>query len=121
MESVPYFFLYLLQVCLERRKQEKGIDTMNEQILERLKRIEDLIAQQDTVLSFNEACKYINLSSSQLYKLTSKAEIPHSKPNGKKIYFSKRELDSWLMRKRVKTTEEIEQEAINHVGSKKTK
>jgi excisionase family DNA binding protein len=94
---------------------------MNEQILERLNRIEELITQQDTVMSFNEACKYTGLSPSQLYKLTSKAEIPHSKPNGKKIYFSKRELDSWLMRKRVKTSEEIEQEAVNHVGRKKAR
>ncbi|WP_332912625.1 helix-turn-helix domain-containing protein [Algoriphagus boritolerans] len=37
-----------------------------------------------TVLNFNEACKYLDVSPSHLYKLTSTKHIPHFCPQGKK-------------------------------------
>jgi excisionase family DNA binding protein len=90
---------------------------MNEQILERLNNIEQLLAQQtDKLMSFREACEYADLSASQMYKYTHRGEIPHYKPNGKKLYFSKSDLDVWLKRNRIKTKSEIDQEAINHIG-----
>ena len=67
-------------------------------ILEKLNSIERLLKQRaDEVLTFRQACEYLNLSASYLYKLTSSGTIPHSKPNGKRIYFSKFELDAWLV------------------------
>lgn len=63
------------------------------------------------VLTFDEAALYTGLSRSFLYKSTSKCMIPHYKPNGKMIYFNRVELEQWLQRNRVKTTEEIQQEA----------
>ncbi len=58
-------------------------------------------AQQSTlykrVLTFKEACEYIDLSPSYVYKLTSAGIIPFSKPNGKKIYFDREKLDEWLL------------------------
>jgi len=94
---------------------------MQEQILEKLSKIESLYQQQSSidVLSFKKACKYLNLSSSYLYKLTHSRQIPHYKPNGKKLYFKQCELEDWLLRNRVKTADEIEQEAIDHTIKKK--
>lgn len=88
-------------------------------IKDQLKRIEKMLVTQQSmqkqVLNFNEACIYLELSHSHLYKLTSTSAIPHYKPNGKKIYFKKEELDKWLLRNRVDSSDEIEQKAIDYI------
>ena len=70
---------------------------MDSNITEQLNRIEKMLQEQQTmqkqVLNFNETCNYLELSQSHLYKLTSTGAIPHYKPNGKKIYFQREELD----------------------------
>ncbi len=91
-------------------------------ILERLAKIEKLILDQTIVrkeiLSFNEAGNYLELSHSALYKLTSKKEIPHFCPNGKKLYFRRDELDAWLQRNRQQTVSEIEELAEKYISNK---
>ncbi|WP_210466707.1 helix-turn-helix domain-containing protein [Rufibacter roseolus] len=69
-----------------------------QQLDARLQNIESLLLAQKTVLTFEEVSAYTGLSKSYLYKLTSAAGIPHFKPQGKHIYFSKAELDQWLQR-----------------------
>ena len=87
-----------------------------EAILAKLNTIESLLLEQTTKpLTLEEAAIYLDISRSHLYKLTSKSEIPHYKPQGKRVYFSKPELDKWLLRNPIKTNEEIEQQATNHV------
>ncbi len=49
------------------------------------------------VLTFNEACEYLGYKKSYLYKLTSAKIIPHSKPNGKKIFFERDKLEGWML------------------------
>lgn len=70
---------------------------------------------QKTVLNFNEACKFIDVSQSHLYKLTSTRQIPHFCPQGKKLYFKRSELDEWLQRNRQSTSSEIEREAMDNM------
>jgi len=88
-------------------------------ILERLNAIErkldELAALNKETLNLKEAARYLNMSCSHLYKLTSAKEIPHYKPRGKQVYFDKRELDKWLLQNRQKTKAEIEQAAIDYV------
>lgn len=95
---------------------------MDTNILEKLERIEKLLetqqAMQKQVLNFNDACIYLELSQSHLYKLTSTGSIPHYKPNGKKLYFNRLELDNWLLRNRSNSIDEIEQEAANYLIKK---
>lgn len=95
---------------------------MDTNILEKLERIEKLLetqqAMQKQVLNFNDACIYLELSQSHLYKLTSTGSIPHYKPNGKKLYFNRQELDIWLLRNRSNSIDEIEQEAANYLIKK---
>lgn len=57
-------------------------------------------------LYFQEACMYIGISESMLYKLTSGKEIPHYKPRGKMIYFAKEDLDEWLLQNYEPTVDE---------------
>ena len=69
-----------------------------QEINERLSNIETLMLSQKTVLNFNEVAAYTGLSKSYLYKLTCAGGIPCYKPNGKHVYFSKEEIDNWLLR-----------------------
>lgn len=73
--------------------------TQNE-ILDKLDNIESLILDgSDYPYTFLEACKYLNLKPSYLYKLTSLKKIPCYKPSGKKLFFYRRELDEWIREK----------------------
>lgn len=66
-----------------------------------LKRIEELLEVQTIsnkeFYCFREACQYLSVSPSMLYKMTSGAKIPFSRPNGKLMYFRKEDLDAWIM------------------------
>ncbi len=72
------------------------------------------------IYNFNDACQFLDYSKSYLYKLTHSRQIPHFKPMGKKLYFKRSDLEAWLLRNRVKTVDEIEQEAIDYTMKKKT-
>lgn len=84
-------------------------------IEERIEELESLVYASKNVLSFEEACKYLNLSKSYLYKLTSAQMIPHYKPQGKMIYFEKDALEAWLRQNPVKTQAQISQEATHYI------
>lgn len=84
-------------------------------IEERIEELESLVYATKNVLSFDEASKYLNLSKSYLYKLTSAQQIPHYKPQGKMIYFEKDALEAWLRQNPVKTQAQIDQEASHYV------
>lgn len=88
-------------------------------LFDKLNNIEKLIKDQSLlqkdVLNLNEACEYLQMSHSHIYKLTSNNSIPHFKPNSKKIYFNRKELDMWLQRNKAITTDEIEQQAADYI------
>ena len=94
-------------------------------ILEKLAQLEGKIEEQNLlqkeVLTFSDVCKYLDISSSHLYKLTSQKQIPHFCPQGKKLYFNRTEIDQWLMRNRQETTEDIETAAANYLIKNKRK
>lgn len=81
-------------------------------LFERLDRLEKLMVGQKEVLTFKEACDYTGISRSYLYKLTSSGKIPHSKPNGKMLFFEKRKLVEWLLQNKRKSQHDIESEAL---------
>ena len=93
-----------------------------DELLQRLERIELLLESQKLVhkevLNFNEACEYLELSQSHLYKMTSTAAIPYYKPNGKKVYFKRIELEAWLLRNRTTSQDEIETMATDFLIQK---
>ncbi|SDF29409.1 helix-turn-helix transcriptional regulator [Epilithonimonas hungarica] len=87
-------------------------------IEQRLDKIEQLLTAQSLqnkiVLNIDEVAQFTGLSKLYLYKLTSKNEIPHSKPNGKNVFFNKVEIENWLLRNPQATIEELRKEAINY-------
>lgn len=88
-----------------------------EALKERLALMEHSIYSTKSVFTFLEACQYLGVSESLLYKLTSTKEIPHYKPRGKMLYFSKEELDNWLLQNRVEPLDPTDgqQEEANEV------
>ncbi len=54
---------------------------------------------QKEILEFKEACKYLRISDSLLYKLSANGSIPTHKPNGRKLFFLKKNLDNWVLSK----------------------
>ncbi|MCX6147856.1 MAG: helix-turn-helix domain-containing protein [Candidatus Kapabacteria bacterium] len=83
----------------------------------RLNNLENMmLLNTKSVLNFNDVAVYTGLSKSHLYKLTSTRGIPCYKPNGKHIYFSKNEIDNWLLQNRKATNLEIEKSASNYVA-----
>jgi len=91
---------------------EKSIET-------RVLELEQTVFLTKNILSFDEASKFLNLSKSYLYKLTSGSLIPHYKPQGKMLYFEKEELETWLRQNPVKTQMQIAREAQQYVLSNK--
>lgn len=72
------------------------------------------MANRNKPLNIEEAAEFLDVSKSYLYKLTSKGEIPHYKPAGKRIYFLVDDLLDYIKSGRVKTKDEIEKEAIDY-------
>ena len=83
-----------------------------DEIIKKLISIEQRLIEQNLlqkeIITFAEACLYLDLSSSHLYKLTSSNTIPCYCPQGKKLYFRRLELDSWLTRTRSASVAEVE-------------
>ncbi|MBP0904130.1 helix-turn-helix domain-containing protein [Mariniflexile gromovii] len=81
-------------------------------ILERLDRLEKLLIGSKEVLTFDEASDYTGISRSYLYKLTASGKIPHSKPNGKMLFFDKKKLVEWLLQNKRQSQQELQDEAL---------
>jgi excisionase family DNA binding protein len=58
-------------------------------------------------LTVEEASEYTGLSSGTLYLLTHDKRIPFYKPLGKKIYFKRTELDSFMFRNKQSADYEV--------------
>lgn len=62
---------------------------------------EKLELDNNGFLNSNEASLYLDISKSYMYRLTMDKTIPFYKPNGKKMYFKKIDLDNFLNSKKV--------------------
>ena len=69
-------------------------------------------------VNIEEASKILSLAKQTIYGFTCRMEIPHCK-RGRKLYFSRQELNEWTASTRIKTVREIEQQAINYITIKK--
>ena len=89
-------------------------------VIQKLEHIEKMLSEQTLlkkeVLNFHETAMYLEVSHSHLYKLTSSGTVPFSKPNGKKLYFNRKELNTWLMSNKHLSADEIEAKASNYVA-----
>ncbi len=66
-------------------------------------------------LTVQEAADFLGLSSSQIYKMTSKHEVPVYKPNGKTVFLRRDDLNRWMSRNKVLSEEEMEEYAMTQM------
>ena len=66
------------------------------------------------LIRLEEACLFMGISKSQMYKLTSSKKIKHYKPNGKVIYFKIEDLVKFI-----ETSEVMSNDQINQILYKK--
>ena len=74
--------------------------------------------KESQIMTIIDVCKYLDLSKSYIYKLTSLKAIPHYK-RGKKLYFKKQEINNWLLEKKVSTMDELLDEHLNKIRGHK--
>ncbi len=60
-------------------------------------------------LSVIEACAYLKVKKSTLYKLTASRVIPYYKPNGQTIYFDIEDLERYAYSHKIETAESIKE------------
>ena len=75
-----------------------------------------VLLPQKEILSFNEAVKYLDISKSFLYKLTSANKISFSKPNNKLIYFQRVDLDNWMLQNRNESIGVLQENLTNYLN-----
>lgn len=97
------------------------LEIIRQEIATVVKMLQEQNLLRKDVLNFNEACAYLDISASHLYKLTSQKLIPHFCPQGKKLYFKRLELDEWLLRNRQTSSDEIDTMAANYLLINKRK
>ena len=94
---------------------------MEASIEERLARIERLILiGTKNALNTAEAALMLGITESRVRHLVCEKSIPHYKQNGH-TYFDKREVERWLLKRRVPTAEETASEAATYIALKKMK
>ena len=63
------------------------------------------------VLKTEEVMELTGYSREYIYKLVNLKKIPHYKPNRKRLYFERGEIENWMLQGRVMTKAEAEQQA----------
>ncbi len=90
---------------------------MEDGVREQLARIEALlIIGSKEVFNVEEAAIFLGISKDRLYHLVSDKAVPYYK-RGNSNYFKKTELESWMTAERIKTKQEIEEQAKSYITS----
>jgi len=96
------------------------------QLLDKLENIERLLLiksntpqpESDILLTIKQAAEILHLSVPTIYGLGHRDE-QHVCKRGKRLYFSKQELTTWIMAGRKKTISEIEAEVSTYLPMRK--
>jgi len=88
---------------------------MEDVILKELQELKNLtLLSSKKALNLNDLYLLTGISKSTLYKMVSAKTLPYYKHNGKLLYFDKDEINAYLLQNRIKTNEEVEQEAATY-------
>ncbi len=105
---------------MEEVKKTKKAEAEKMTLAKRLERIERIIAiGTKEVLNTAELALYLDISESRLRTITSERNIPHYKNDFGRVCYLKSEVDKWRLGEKVKTKEEINQEAKAYCAKKR--
>ncbi|AKQ46419.1 hypothetical protein TH63_13565 [Rufibacter radiotolerans] len=71
------------------------------------------------ILNAEETARYMGISKSAVYKLTSQRKLEHFCPSGKLIFFKRSSIDEFLLRNRIPTEDEIKSGAYGYLTGKR--
>ncbi|MBW7675669.1 helix-turn-helix transcriptional regulator [Chryseobacterium chendengshani] len=74
---------------------------------------------KEQIMTIQEVADNTGLQVSYIYQLTSKRKIPHYKPGNGKLIFKRSEIQEFIFSNKIKTQEELEQDAANFKLKKK--
>lgn len=77
------------------------------ELLKHMKAISDIAYTIKEYYTIDEASKYLGLSKSSVYRITSNRELTFYKPNGKCIFIKREDLLKWINRHPVRSIDEI--------------
>ena len=77
--------------------------------------------KKDDMLSVAQASEYSGFSKSFIYKMTSTKNVVYYQPNGKTIFFKRSDLDDFLTRKKILSTNQIKEQAHQQLEHKQFK
>lgn len=81
-------------------------------------RIQQSSEQSETLMTIQEASKFLHLSVPTIYSKVSRGELPVMK-RSKRLYFSRNELVNYVKQGRKKTIDEIEGQDLSDLMGKK--
>ena len=87
------------------------------ELQERVDKLESICFASKEVLNLEEAAAFLGVKKSTLYKMTHFSQIPYYKPAGKLIFFEKSALLDWVRNVKVKSEDDIREEAALHLSS----
>ena len=91
------------------------------EIEERLERIEKLLTiNGKEALTAAEVALLLNVTEGRIRCLASKRELPFYKSGGR-TYFSRTEIEKWMLKDRIPTKEEIMSQASTRIATKHLK
>ena len=112
-----HIVLQIVSIFIHFTNNKKMIQ--EQKIFNKLEELEKLtLLSAKEMLTIDEASKYLGMSKDYLYIMTCKKQIPYYKPNGKRLYFKKTELNEWLQRNRVTPVDEAESSAALYIAKK---
>lgn len=81
-------------------------------IIEKLpKSVVDQLYFLKEIFSLEEACLFLSISKSKMYKMTSANKITFYKPEGKALYFRKADLEAFMLRNKITSNDDLGQQA----------
>lgn len=83
---------------------------------ERIDKLESICYASKEVLNLEEAAAFLGIRKSTLYKMTHLSQVPYYKPAGKLVFFEKSALLDWVRSVKVKSENEIREEAAMHLS-----
>lgn len=89
---------------------------MNEEILAKLDRIEQLtLMGAKDVLNIEDVAAYTGFTKGYIYRVISRGDLPHYKGGGKCVFFRREDVNAWLLSKRVSSKDEMGAKAAAYV------
>lgn len=91
---------------------------LDSNILFELKTIKDAVLKREKpFINIDEASQYLGISKNTIYGYTSNKIIPFYKLQGRRLYFKIEDLNNFILnqKNKIKSSSEIETEAINHI------